>query len=118
MDTYEYAKDDPFDFPGELHKEVFFQSVDEAIKAGKAGIFDTDVIFKGIDLDTADDDEVRCFAESMADSMMWLHEVTGYHHIIINSFSYIECDEYGAGVKVKEELVDKIIERIEHGREE
>ena len=54
----------------------------------------------------------------MADSMMWLHEETGYYHIMINSFSYIECNEYGAGVKVKEELVDKIIERIEHGREE
>ena len=48
--------------------------------------------------------------------MMWLHEVTGYHHIIINSFSYIEYDEYGAGVKTKEELVDKIIERIERER--
>ena len=117
VDTYEYAKDDSFDFPGELHKEVFFQSVDEAIEASKAGIFDTDVTFKGIDLDTADDDEVRRFAESMADSMMWLHEVTGYHHIMINSFSYIEYDEYGAGVKTKEELVDKIIERIERERE-
>ena len=89
VDTYEYAKDDSFDFPGELHKKVFFQTVDEAIEASKAGIFDTDVTFKGINLDTADDDEVRRFAESMADSMMWLHEVTGYHHIIINSFSYI-----------------------------
>ncbi len=117
VDTYEYAKDGSFDFPGELHKEVFFQSADEAIEASKAGIFDTDVTFKGIDLDTADDDEVRRFAESMADSMMWLHEETGYYHIMINSFSYIEYDESGAGVKTKEELVDKIIKRIERERE-
>ena len=53
----------------------------------------------------------------MADSMMWLHEVTGYYHIMINSFSYIEYDETGAGVKTKEELVDKIIKRIERERE-
>ena len=117
VDTYEYAKDDSFDFPGELHKQVFFQSVDEAIEASKAGIFDTDVTFKGIDLSTADDDEIRHFAESMADSMMWLHEVTGYYHIMINSFSYIEYDGSGAGVKTKEELVDKIIKRIERERE-
>ena len=117
VDTYEYAKDDSFDFPGELHKKVFFQSVDEAIEASKAGIFDTDVTFKGIDLSTADDDEIRHFAESMADSLMWLHEVTGYYHIMINSFSYIEYDGSGAGVKTKEELVDKIIKRIERERE-
>ena len=117
VDTYEYAKDDSFDFPGELHKKVFFQSVDEAIEASKAGIFDTDVTFKGIDFSTADDDEIRLFAESMADSMMWLHEVTGYYHIMINSFSYIEYDGSGAGVKTKEELVDKIIKRIERERE-
>ena len=48
---------------------------------------------------------------------MWLHEVTGYYHIMINSFSYIEYDGSGAGVKTKEELVDKIIKRIERERE-
>lgn len=115
VDTYEYAKEDSFDFPGELHKKVFFQSLDEAIEASKDGIFDTDVTFT-IDLDTADDDEVRRFAESMADSMMRLHEETGYYHIMINSFSYIDRDESGTGVKAKEELVDKIIERIERER--
>ena len=94
----------------DLHKKVFFQSLDEAIEASKDGIFDTDVTFT-IDLDTADDDEVRRFAESMADSMMWLHEVTGYYHIMINSFSY------GAAYETKDELVDYIIERIEHERE-
>ena len=117
VDTYEYAKDDSFVFPGELHKEVFFQSVDEAIEASKDGIFETDVTFKGIDLSTADDDEVRRFAESMVDSMMWLHEVTGYRHIMINSFSYIEHDENGAGEETKEKLVDKIIKSIERERE-
>ena len=111
VDTYEYANEDSFDFPGELHKKVFFQSVDEAIEASKAGIFDTDVTFKGIDLDTADDEEVRRFAESMADSMIWLQEETGYYHIMINSFSY------GAAYETKDELVDYIIERIEHERE-
>ena len=55
------------------------------------------------------------FLTLMADSLIWLHEVTGYHHILINSFSYIEYDENGAGVKTKEELVDEIIERVERG---
>lgn len=111
VDTYEYAKEDSFDFRGELYKKVFFQSEDEAIEASKTGIFDTDVTFKGIDLDTADDEEVRRFAESMADSMIWLQEETGYYHIMINSFSY------GAAYETKDELVDYIIERIEHERE-
>ena len=116
VDSYEYAKDDSFDFPGELHKKVFFQTLDEAIEASKDGIFYTDVTFKDIDLETADDDEVRRFAESMADSMMWLHEVTGYYHIAINSFYYIDHDEYGAGFKTKDEVVDYIIERVERER--
>ncbi len=52
----------------------------------------------------------------MADSMMWLHEVTGYYHIAINSFYYIDHDEYGAGFKTKDEVVDYIIERVERER--
>ena len=53
----------------------------------------------------------------MADSMMWLNEETGYYHIIINSFSYVDRDENGSEVETREELVDKIIKRIERERE-
>ncbi len=116
VDTYEYSADDIYDFTGDLYKKVFFESPDEAIEASKSGRFDTEVTFKGIEFNTADDDEIRNFAESLADSLMWLHEQTGYYHIVINSFSYIEYDEYGAGYKTKDELVDSIIKRIEKDR--
>lgn len=117
VDTYEYSTDDKFDFVGDRYKKEFFESVDDAIKASKDGRFDTRVTFKGIDLDTADDEEVRRFAESMADSLMWLHDKTDYDHIAINSFYYIEYDEYGAGFKTKDELVADIKERIERERQ-
>ncbi len=117
VDTYEYALEDTYLFTGQLYKQVFFESLDEAIEASKECGFNTRVTFKGIDINTADDDEIRRFAESVADSLLWLHEQTGYSHVSINSYYYTEYDGQGAGFKTKEELVDSIMNRIEHEKE-
>ena len=68
--------------------------------------------FKGIDLYTADDEEIKKFAESIADSLMWLSDETGYYDIRISSFYYRKADEYGAGFKNRDELVESIIKEI------
>ncbi len=117
VDTYEYSKDDIYSFTGEPFKEVFFESMDEAVEGSKCGKFITEVTFKGIDLYKADDEEIERFADSMADSLMWLHDETGYNDIWIDDFYYSEADEYGGGFKNKDELVDSIIKKIERARE-
>ena len=93
-----------------------FESMDDAIEGSKYCSFDTKVTFKGIDLDTADDEELERFADSIADSLMWLNDETGYNDIRINSFYYRPADEYGAGFKTKDELVDSIIKKIKLDR--
>ena len=113
VDTYEYDTQDSFHFVRGPYKEVFFESMDEAIEGSKYCDFDTDVTFKGIDLDTADDDEIEQFAGSIADSLMWLYEKTGYYDIGINNFNYRAVDENGAVLKTKDELVDSIIKKID-----
>ena len=116
VDTYEYSADETYDFFRGPYKEVFFESMDEAIEGSKSNRFDTYVTFKGIDLYKADDEEIERFADSMADSLMWLYDETGYHSIRINDFSYSVADEYGDGVKNKDELTDSIIKDIERAR--
>ena len=44
---------------------------------------------------------------------MWLADETGYQGIRIGEFYYQAADEYGAGYKDKDELVESIIEEIE-----
>ncbi len=112
VDTYEYCHDS-YHFVRGPYKEVLFESLDEAIEASKYNAFDTDVTYKGIDLYTADDEEIKKFAGSIADSLMWLADETGYHGIWIGEFYYQAADEYGAGSKDKDELVESIIEEIE-----
>ncbi len=112
VDTYEYCMDDMFYFYRGSFKEVFYESMDDAIEGSKENAFNTDVTFKGIDLDTADDAELERFADSMADSLMWLYDETGYYDIRINNFYYRMADEYGSGFKTKEELADSIIKKI------
>ena len=115
IDTYEYDTRD-FYFSRGPYKEIFFESMDEAIEGSKYCDFDTDVTFKGIDLDRADDEELQQFAESIADSLMWLYEETGYCDISINDFYYRAADEYDSGFKTKEELKDSIIKKINADR--
>ena len=112
VDTYEYSSDDTFWFYRGSFKEVFFESMDDAIEGSKENAFNTDVTFKGIDLDTADDEELAKFADSIADSLMWLYDETGYYDIRINNFYYRVADEDGTGFKTKEELADSIIKQI------
>ncbi len=112
VDTYEYSQDETYYFYRGSFKEVFYESMDDAIEGSKENAFNTDVTFKGIDLDTADDAELERFADSMADSLMWLYDETGYYDIRINNFYYRMADEYGSGFKTKEELADSIIKKI------
>lgn len=116
VDTYEYSKDDEYEFAIGPVREVFFESMDDAIEGSKCGRFDTSVTFKDIDLNTADDDEILRFADSIADSLMWLYEKTGYKDVRINDFHYIEADEYGAGFETKDDLIEYIIKEIERDR--
>ncbi len=117
VDTYEYSGEDIYEFTKGPYKEVFFESLDDAIEGSKCWRFDTDVTFKGIDLDTADDEELEEFAGSMADSLMWLYEETGYSDIWVNSYHYHAYDEYGSGFKTKDELVASIIKQVKFDRE-
>ena len=112
VDTYEYYPYDTYHFYRGPFKEVFFGSMDDAIEGSKYCDFNTNVTFKGIDLDTADDEELERFAGSIADSLMWLYDVTGYYDIRINNYYYRAADEYGSGFKTKEELVDSIVKQI------
>ena len=112
VDTYEYYPNDTFNFNRGPYKEVFFESMDDAIEGSKYCAFDTDVTFKGIDLNTADDEELKKFAESIADSLMWLSDETGYCDIWIGPFHYREADESGSGFENKDELVESIIKDI------
>ena len=116
VDTYEYSRDETFYFYRGSFKEVFFESMDDAIEGSKDCDFDTDVTFKGIDLDTADDAELERFADSIADSLMWLYDETGYYDIRINDFHYRASDENGSELKTKEELVDSIIKKVKTDR--
>ena len=113
VDTYEYYPYDTYEFKKGSFKEVFFESLDDAIEGSKDNAFDTEVTFKGIDLDTANDEEIQMFAESIADSLLWLYDETGYYDIRINNFYYRVADEYDTGFKTKEELADSIIKQIE-----
>ena len=112
VDTYEYSSEDKFYFYRGSYKEVFFESMDDAIEGSKENAFNTDVTFKGIDLDTADDAELARFADSIADSLMWLYDETGYYDIRINDFYYRASDEYGSGFNTKEELAESIIKKV------
>ncbi|MCR5687610.1 MAG: hypothetical protein K6G58_06275 [Lachnospiraceae bacterium] len=112
VDTYEYSRDKMFYFYRGSFKEVFFESMNDAIEGSKENAFNTDVTYKGIDIYTADDEELQQFAESIADSLMWLYEETGYYDIRINDFHYRGADEDGAGSKTKEELADSIIKSV------
>lgn len=112
VDTYEYSRYDTYHFYRGSFKEVFYESMDDAIEGSKENAFNTDVTYKGIDIYTADDDELAKFADSMADSLMWLYDETGYYDIRIGDFYYRAADEYGSGFKTKEELVDSIIKEI------
>lgn len=98
------------------YKEVFFESMDDAIEGSKDCAFDTDVTFKGIDLYKADDEELEQFAESIADSLMGLYEETGYYDIRINDFHYRAVDEDGTVLKTKDELVDYVIKEVKIDR--
>ena len=118
VDTYEYDTHDTFSFYSRgPYRDVFFESMDDAIEGSKYSNFDTDVTFKGIDLYTADDEEIDKFAESIADSLLWLYDETGYNHISIGRFYYIPPDEYGSGFKDRDELVEWIIKDIMRQRE-
>ncbi|MCR5023653.1 MAG: hypothetical protein K6A90_04855 [Lachnospiraceae bacterium] len=112
VDTYEYSPRDTYNFFRGSYKEVFFESMDDAIEGSKYCDFNTDVTFKGIDLYTADDEEIKKFAESIADSLMWLTDETGYRDIRIGSFYYRKADEYGSGFKNRDELVESIKKEI------
>ena len=112
VDTYEYSSDDTFWFYRGSFKEIFYESMDDAIEGSKENAFNTDVTYKGIDIYTADYDELAKFAGSMADSLMWLYDETGYYDIRIGDFHYRAADEYDSGFKTKEELVDSIIKEI------
>ena len=116
VDTYEYCTDDMFYFYRGSFKEAFYESMDDAIEGSKENAFNTDVTYKGIDIYTADDEELAKFADSMADSLMWLYDETGYYDIRINDFYYRVADEYGSGFKTKEELEDSIIKKIKVDR--
>ena len=116
VDTYEYYQYNTFLFYRGPYKEVFFESMDDAIEGSKYNAFNTKVTFKGIDLDTADDAELERFADSIADSLMWLYDETGYYDIRINDFHYRAADESGAGFITKEELVDSIIKNVKLDR--
>ena len=116
VDTYEYSKDDEYEFAIGPVREVFFESMEEAIEESKRGRFDTSVTFKDIDIITANDDEIMRFADSIADSLMWLHDETGYSDVRINDFHYIVDDENVAGSKTKDELIEDIIREIERDR--
>lgn len=113
VDTYEYSPEDTFYFNRGPYKEVFFESMDDAIEGSKYCRFDTRVTFKDIDIYTADDDELERFAGSIADSLMWLYDETGYYDIWIGDFHYLKADGSGSGVNTKDELVDSIINEIE-----
>lgn len=113
VDTYEYYPDEKYYFVRGPFKEVLFESMDDAIKGSKYNSFDTDVTYKGIDLYTADDEEIQKFAESIADSLMWLSDETGYYDVRIGDFYYREADGHGSGFKDKDELVESIINEIE-----
>ncbi len=117
VDTYEYDPEDSYDFRRGPFKEVFFESMEDAVEGSKCGSFNTDVTFKGIDLNTADDEEVSAFAGSMADSLIRLYEETGYYNISINSFYYRGYDESGADVQTRDELIEAIIKNVEFDRE-
>ena len=117
VDTYEYSDEESFHFVSGPYRDVFFESMDEAVEGTKCCSFDTDVTYKGIDLDTADDEELERFAESMADSLIWLYEETGYYSIWIEPFYYKGYDESGDPVKSREELVEDIIKRAKRRRE-
>ena len=113
VDTYEYYPYDTYYFYRGPFKEVLFESMDDAIEGSKYNSFDTDVTYKGIDLYTADDEEIQKFAESIADSLMWLSDETGYYDVRIGEFYYQEADGLGSGFKDKDELVESIIKEIE-----
>lgn len=113
VDTYEYATDETYYFVRGPYKEVLFESMDDAIEGSKYNAFDTEVTFKGIDIYTADDEEIKKFAGSIADSLMWLADETGYCDVRIGDFYYRAADEYGSGFKDKDELVESIMQKIE-----
>ena len=112
VDTYEYSRYDTYQFYRGSFKEVFFESMDDAIEGSKENAFNTNVTYKEIDIYTADNEELAKFAGSMADSLMWLYDETGYYDIRIGDFYYRAADEYDSGFKTKEELVDSIIKEI------
>ncbi len=112
VDTYEYSKYDTFQFYRGPFEEVFFTSMEDAIEGSKSCAFNTDVTFKGIDLDTADEEELEQFAYSIADSLLWLSEETGYYDVRINDFFYRKADEYGAGFQTREELAESVIKQV------
>ncbi len=112
VDTYEYSRDKTYYYFRGSFKEVFFESMDDAIEGSKENAFNTDVTYKGIDIYTADDEELQQFAESMAESLIWLYEETGYYDIRINDFHYRAGDENDGALKTKEELVDSIIKDV------
>ena len=117
VDTYEYASEETYYFVRGPYKEVLFESMDDAIEGSKFNSFDTEVTFKGIDLYTADDEEIQKFAESIADSLMWLSDETGYYDVRIGEFYYREADGYGSGFENRDELVESIIDKIMKMRE-
>ena len=117
VDTYEHDTSDLYEFARGPYQEVFFTSLDEAVEGSKCGRFATKVTFQGIDLETADDAELERFAASLADSMTWLYEQTGYKDIRINNLHYHEYDEYGSGYKTKEDFADAIVKQIKFDRE-
>ncbi len=116
VDTYEYYPYDTYYFFTGPFKTEFFESLDDAIEGSKYCSFDTDVTFKDIDLNTADDEEIENFADSIAASLMWLHEETGYNDIRINAYHYRPAGDDGTGFNTKEELVESIIKQIDFDR--
>ena len=116
ISSYEYYPYETYHFYRGPYKEVFFGSLDEAIEGSRACSFDTDVTFSGIDLDTADDEELEQFAGSIADTMIWLQEETGYYDVKISSFQYRAYDESTGKRTSREELVDRIISKVKLSR--
>lgn len=110
VDTYEYSRDDSFYYSRGSFKEVFYESMDDAIEGSKENGFYTDVTYKGIDIYTADDEELAKFADSMADSLIWLSDETGYRDIRVGDF-FCRTDEED-GTETKDELEESIIKEI------
>lgn len=110
--SYEYYPYDSYLFYRGPFAERFFESAEDAVDGSRSCCFDTTVTFTGIDLDTADGEELQQFAESLADSMIRIREETGYYEVKINSFQYWAYIERSDTYTAREDLVDSIVKKV------